>query len=469
MQQRIGEKLIEMGLISAEQLEQAVQRQQASGRFLGQVLMEMGAVSEGDLARAVAQQLELPYVDLAAVPVDAAAARLYPAAIARERRCFPYRLADGVLWVAMVNPLDVEALQDLEFVSGCQVEAAIARESDILNAVRKHSPAKRFGTPEEVLQDTDRALERAPGTCQTISILSNKGGVGKSHLAINLATCLARRGKRVLLVDADLGNADLSNKLGIYPKVTLLELLGAEQPPAGLIADTPYGFDLIGGKTGDSRLANLRYLQRVTFIKHFARLAQPYDYMLLDLGAGIATTVVDFCLATDKPIIATTPRDVVAGYACAKVAFLRYVALQRRFLDADPGAQTERFFCPSVVVNRVSYLDQGESVFQRISATARHHLNTRIADYQVMPHYLGGVLYDDDAMLAAEDKRQPVAVLLPRSKPARCFEQITERLVRPLEPPPEPVLWRGLARLARVLRLRPDELDSTASLNEQLA
>ena len=456
MQQRLGEKLLSDGLITAEQLECALQEHEASGRFLGEVLVDMGVLREDNLARTVAGQLEVPYVDLSEIEIDPRAARLYAAPLARDKRCFPYKLSQGVLWLAMVNPLDITALEDLAFVSGCTVEPAVARESDILLAIENHSPPECAQGADKVLEDIDQALSKTQSGCRTISILSNKGGVGKTHLSINLAYYLSRAGKSVLLIDADMGNADISNKLGIFPKVTLLNLIDADTPPPGLVTPTGFGFDLIAGCTGEFRLANLSYLQRVQFIKHFVSLGQPYDFMLLDLGAGISSQVIDFGLAADNTIVLTTTRDVVSGYACAKVAFMRHVAVQRKLVDKEPSARAEKFFCPWVIVNRLAYADQGKGIFDKIATTARNHLNSQFGDFQIMPQYLGGVLYDDKAMAAAENKREPVGRALPGSKPAKGFEKIARQLAAPRTTQPKPGVLQGLARLAGILRLRPE-------------
>jgi len=363
----------------------------------------------------------------------------------------------------------VEALEDLAFASGCTVHPAVAEEAAILAAIRKYSPARRAAGPDQMLEEVERALARGTSRCQTISVLSNKGGVGKTHVALNLAYCLSQQGKRVLLVDADMGNADISHKLNLYPKLTLLDLLDADRAPDGIITQTPHAFDLIASRSGEARLANLQYIQRVALIKHLVALAQPYDYMVLDLAAGIATQVIDLGLAADRMMIVTTPRDVVAGYACAKVAFLRYVALQRKMLAAGLAGGQERLFCPSIIVNRLSYMGQGDAVFERICTAARKHLNPLISDYQMIPNYRGGVLYDDDAIAAAEARHAPVAQVRPGSRAAQCFAQLAAQILDPLQEPPQPVVSKGLARLARFLGLRPDETEASLPISPHVA
>ena len=459
MQERIGEKLLRMGVISPEQLQQALVQQQETGLFLGQVLLEMFAVREDILAPVAAEQLGLPFIDLKKTNIDAAAARVYSAAKAREHRCFPYQLIDGKLDVAMVNPLDIAAVEDLGFITGCEIHQAVALEADIIAAIDQYCVDDRVENAATLINDVDRALEQSDSQCRTVSLLSNKGGTGKTHLAINLACMLSNMGNRVLLIDADLGNADISHKLNVYPEVTLLDVLDNKELPKGIIIPVEFGFDLVAGRTGESRLANLKYLQRLKFVRRFVALAEPYDFMILDLGAGVSTSVIDFGLSTDEMIIVTTPRDVISGYSCGKAAFLRHVALQRRLAEKEPDAPIESVFSPWIVINKMAYPEQGETIFERLDVTTRNHLNARIAGFDMIARHLGSVLYDADAIDAAERKRQPVSQLKPRSNAARCYEQIAARLVDPDTTSHTPVRLRGLARLTRMLGLRTEDAE----------
>lgn len=455
---RIGKKLLEMGAISKEQLDQALSEQRTSGGVLGRILLQKGAVEETVLAPVIAEQLGLKYVDLDEIRINPSAARLYPATKARERCCFPCRLVDGELWVAMVDPLDIDAIEDLAFVTGSEVVSVVAQETQILAAIDKFCVDDRRQNADELLNSVNRLLDLSDTQCKTVSILSNKGGTGKTHLAINLASCLSRDGKRVLLVDADMGNADISHKLATYPDVTLLDLLDADEVPKGIITPTKFGFDLVAGNTGEFRLANVQRNQRTRFIKHFVSMAEPYDYMLLDLGAGISTAVIDFGLSTDNMIILTTPQDVVSGYGCAKVALLRHAAIQRKLMKKTPDNKAEGTFRPWIAVNRIAYPEQGQTVFERIDVTARNHLNPRIDDYELSPRYLGGVLFDVKSISSAEEHHQPACLVAPRSKIADCYDQLAAKLTDKEFNRPKSTILKGLWRLAGTLGITPDTL-----------
>ena len=96
-----------------------------------------------------------------------------------------------------------------------------------------------------------------------LALVSSKGGVGKTHLAASLSAALAKRNSRVLLIDADLGNGIVSDRLGLYPKYNLVHFFSKEKVLEHLIEETPYGFFLIGGERGNFSLANVNYLQKM--------------------------------------------------------------------------------------------------------------------------------------------------------------------------------------------------------------
>ena len=105
---------------------------------------------------------------------------------------------------------------------------------------------------------------------QILALSSSKGGVGKTHLAISLSVGMAKKGVRVLLIDADLGNGMVSDRLGLYPKFSLLHFFLREKNDlVDVIEETPFGFFLIGGERGNFALANLTYLQKMRFLRSF--------------------------------------------------------------------------------------------------------------------------------------------------------------------------------------------------------
>ncbi|MGI6397591.1 MAG: AAA family ATPase [Desulfomonilia bacterium] len=220
-------------------------------------------------------------------------------------------------------------------------------------AIRKaidlyYSPQSRSGSSRaQRQQPPETGAQEAPEReHRIIAVISNKGGVGKTHVSTNLATVAARKGKKVLLIDADLGNADISNKLALFPEYTLYDFLLGDVALEDMIQKTPYGFDLVGGSSGEFKLANINYVQRTKFIRAFRKVSEGYDITIFDLSAGIGTTVMDFALASDEMLIVTTPQDIIAGYACIKATFQRFKSIEESLMKKVEYYEPERVYRP---------------------------------------------------------------------------------------------------------------------------
>ncbi|HPC47160.1 MAG TPA: AAA family ATPase, partial [Deltaproteobacteria bacterium] len=268
---------------------------------------------------------------------------------------------------------------------------------------------------------------------RTIGIISNKGGVGKTHIAINMAHVAAMCKKRVLLIDADLGNADISNKLALFPDFTLYDFLLGDMELENIVEKTPYGFDLIAGSSGEFKLANINYVQRSKFIKSFRKISTGYDFAIFDLSAGISSTVLEFALATDEIVIVSTPQDIIAGYACIKASFQHFKEIEEKLTAKVEFYQPRKVFAPWVIMNQIADLNQGIFIFNRICQTADERINNVETFYSVKPQYLGGVMYDREVMKAAESQRKPFAVVNPKSRPSQCLEYLGRTILEPPE------------------------------------
>jgi len=147
---------------------------------------------------------------------------------------------------------------------GKKVYPALADRDAIHKAIDAvYSKAQQSSSRDEDVAEAEE-VERES---RIISVLSNKGGVGKTHVSTNIAKIIADTGKKVLLIDADLGNADISNKLALFPEYTLYDFLLGDVALDEMIEHTSYGFDLVGGSSGEFKLANINYVQRSKFIR----------------------------------------------------------------------------------------------------------------------------------------------------------------------------------------------------------
>ncbi|MCP4716131.1 MAG: MinD/ParA family protein, partial [Deltaproteobacteria bacterium] len=198
-----------------------------------------------------------------------------------------------------------------------------------------------------------------------------------------------------------------------------------------LIIRTGHPFNLIGGSSGEFRLANVNYAQKLKFIKHFKQLSRQYDYTIFDLGAGIGRNVLDFALAADQTIIVTTPQDLISGYACAKACFMRHMEIEERFEQKLSGYELSQEYRPYMVINQVVDQREGMRIFKTIEKTADENINANEPRFTIRPEYLGAVLYDKETMRKTESLHKPLLQQFPYSKAAQCIRHISSKFINP--------------------------------------
>lgn len=402
--------------------------------------------------RALARKSGLPYIDIEKEIPDRKCVELLGEELAKDFNSIPVRFLNGGILVAISDPSQKETVEALGTKMGKKVYAALADKGAILKAIQScYSPARALVAVEE--KPVEEPQEEIPGS-RLISIISNKGGVGKTHVSTNLAKSIADTGMKVLLIDADLGNADVSNKLALFPEFTLYDFLLGDTSLEDMIEHTPYGFDLIGGSSGEFKLANINYVQRTKFIRGFRKVSEKYDFTIFDLSAGISTIVTDFALASDETLIVTTPQDIIAGYACIKATFQRFKNIEESLLGKVEFYQPRKVYKPWVIMNQVTSLKQGLFLFNRICQTCDERVNNMEAMFSVKPEYLGGILYDRDEFKKAENERKPLCIVAPRSNPSQCMTYLGRNL---LENPEmrtyKQQLKTGLGRFAMIFGL----------------
>ena len=139
-----------------------------------------------------------------------------------------------------------------------------------------------------------------------IAITSGKGGVGKSNLAVNMAIAYAQQGKKVILIDGDLGMANVNVLMNIVPQYNLMQVINRQNTMQEIITETEFGIKFIAGANGFSKIANLSVEELDYFAKQFSQLGNA-DIIIIDTGAGIANNVLQFVAAADEVYVVTTP------------------------------------------------------------------------------------------------------------------------------------------------------------------
>ncbi|HVP38754.1 MAG TPA: MinD/ParA family protein [Candidatus Saccharimonadales bacterium] len=248
------------------------------------------------------------------------------------------------------------------------------------------------------------ALRRIPR--RTLAVASGKGGVGKSNIAANLAIALAQRGKQVLLVDGDLGLANVDLLLGLSPRTTLKDVVQGRLALEDVVLDGPLGLRVLPASSGVEELANLDDFRREKLVRSIQELDEQLDFVLVDTGSGIGRNVTSLALAADEVMVVTTPEppSFSDAYALIKV-------LARRPLQAPPR----------LVVNMVSGYDEWQEVAARIALVSRRFLGLELTQW--------GYVYDDPAVGHAVQKQEAFVQAAPYCLASKCIQQLAGRLL----------------------------------------
>ncbi len=241
---------------------------------------------------------------------------------------------------------------------------------------------------------------------RVVAVTSGKGGVGKTNIAANLALALVQQGKRVILVDVDIGLANADVLLGVQPRVHLGHVLSGEVGPLEALTLTPGGLALLPGCTGMRQLSDLEPAEREFLIRSFQTLEAHADFIFLDTGAGISGNVVQFSAAADEIIVVTVPEPtaITDGYAVVKA------------ISREKGCGRIR-----LVVNMASGAREALRVSERIRLVARRFLGIEV-------DHLGHVVLDDHVRLAVR-RRRPLLLDSPQSPAAACTRKLAQKMI----------------------------------------
>jgi len=239
------------------------------------------------------------------------------------------------------------------------------------------------------------------------AVTSGKGGVGKTTISLNLGIALARMGRQVLLIDADLGLANVNILLGTSPELTLEDLLRGEATAFDVTLPGPEGLTVLPAATGLAERDAWQPEDRGRLAEELGRLERGFDVILIDTGAGISAKVTDFVLSSDRMLVVAVPEptSIADAYAMVKVC-----GGQRADLELG------------LIVNRARSPREG------------HELKTKFE--QILDRFLGlelswaGHVLEDLSVERASRDQQPLLLSHPKSQAAGCVE----RLARDLAP-----------------------------------
>ncbi len=242
---------------------------------------------------------------------------------------------------------------------------------------------------------------------RSIAIVSGKGGVGKSNFSTNFAHALLARGKKVIIVDMDIGMGNIHILLGVTPRNSLKDYLDGTNSLAEVINRTSNGLDFISGGSGLDKVMEWKPAMFDRLMEAFEYLQKAYDFILFDMGAGATERAIDLVLAVEEVIVISTtePTSVTDAYSMMKFICLR-----------DPDKSFH------LVSNRVPPNDDGNDTATRLQFAMRKFLGkeTKIL----------GFLPEDPAVQKAVLAQQPYILLYPKAPASKRMIAIAETFVQ---------------------------------------
>ena len=258
---------------------------------------------------------------------------------------------------------------------------------------------------EEAVMRLQQAMKNEPQKTMVLAVSSGKGGVGKTNIAANLAVCLSASGKKVVLVDADWGLANLDVVMGINSRYNIRHVIESQKSIDSIVQEAPGGVEVVCGVSGLEDLANLDHFQRQRLLNELESFSENSDVMIIDTAAGISKSVISFCLAADHTLLVTTPEPT----AMTDV----YATIKALFLNKYQGRM-------SLVVNMADSLVEGRGIYRQIAEVAERFLNVEV-------HY-GAVLLKDERVGKAVRQREPVVLAYPGSAITSSIVAMAARL-----------------------------------------
>jgi flagellar biosynthesis protein FlhG len=240
---------------------------------------------------------------------------------------------------------------------------------------------------------------------KVIAITGGKGGVGKTNIAINLATTLAAQNKHVMLFDADLGLANIDVLLGLNVTKNLYHVIAGEVNLSQIIIQGPKGIKIVPAASGLQRMIQLSEIEHTGLIHAFSELTHDIDYLIIDTAAGISNDVMRFSHAAHEVIVVVCnePTSITDAYALIKIMNRDY--------------HVKRF---QILANMVRHPHEGRDLFFKLSKTTDRFLDVTLTFCGTLPY--------DDLLRRAVQQQKAVVEAYPGSRSSIAFNQLSQHV-----------------------------------------
>jgi flagellar biosynthesis protein FlhG len=273
----------------------------------------------------------------------------------------------------------------------------------------KHSSNKVIRLADRAVKHkstgTDKSIRRRMSNARVISVTSGKGGVGKTNIVANLGYAFAQLGKKVLILDADLGLGNLDVLLGLAPKFNLSHVILGEKSVSDIIVEGPGKMLILPASSGIQELTQLTQNQKVQILSELDQLINTVDILFIDTAAGISSNVMDFNVTAHEIIVVVSPEptSITDAYALMKVLSLKYAEK-----------------CCKIIVNLAGTSQQGREVFRQLNMVTERFLDMTL-------DYLGSVLFDANITQGVKHQKL-VSELYPDTHASRCFTALAKKI-----------------------------------------
>jgi flagellar biosynthesis protein FlhG len=258
----------------------------------------------------------------------------------------------------------------------------------------------------EVNLDQAAGLRRMiePTPVRAIAVTGGKGGVGKTNVSVNLAVALADLGRRVMILDADLGLANIDVVLGLHPEYDLSHVLRGEKLLEEVVIEGPSGIQIVPAASGIRQMAELSQAEHAGLIRGFSDIGNDLDVLIVDTAAGISDTVISFSRAVQELIVVVCdePASITDAYAMIKLLYREYGV--RRF---------------RILANMTRSAQEGRDLYNKMCRVTDRYLD-------VMLSYLGSIPYDE-SMRKAIKSQKPVVHAFPRCRAAQTLKNLAKK------------------------------------------
>jgi len=250
-----------------------------------------------------------------------------------------------------------------------------------------------------------KTKQKRKARARVIAITSGKGGVGKTNIVANLGYAFSKMGKKVLILDADLGLGNLDVLLGLAPKYNLSHVIMEEKSIEDILIEGPGKMKILPASSGIQELTNLTRKQKINILTQLDRLIDSVDVFLIDTAAGISSNVMDFNATAQEIVVVVSPEptSITDAYALMKVLSLKYSEKVCKLL-----------------VNMTTRPEEGREVFRQL-----HLVTDRFLDINI--EYLGCILKDEKVTRGVKSQKI-VSELFPDTQASRCFKDLARKI-----------------------------------------